>query len=137
MDNFQRWKAHVETIIRQRVVDNLDHQQKDVLKENVKQVETKISSLNVHVQDYRDQLEFANGFYKLYEEVELWLHQKTQQIKHINTTISEFKTGLKSNVKEIELVLSQIDENIDEQKNFNDTKIKKLSEIAVKIQGSN
>ena len=118
-------------------MDNLDHQQKDVLKENVKQVETKISSLNVHVQDYRDQLEFANGFYKLYEEVELWLHQKTQQIKHINTTISEFKTGLKSNVKEIELVLSQIDENIDEQKNFNDTKIKKLSEIAVKIQGSN
>ena len=90
----------------------------------------------MNIQDYRDLLVNMNVFYKLYEEVELWLHEKTQQIKHINTTISEFKTGFKNNVKEIELVLNQIDENIEENKKFSNSKIKKLSEISVKTQSN-
>jgi succinate dehydrogenase/fumarate reductase-like Fe-S protein len=115
---------------------NKDFQQRQIIEENIQQVEKKITSLQVIVQDYRDLLINANVFYKLYEEVELWLNEKTQQIKHINTTISEFKTGLKNNVKEIELVLNQIDENIEDNQKFNNSKIKKLSEISVKIQSN-
>jgi hypothetical protein len=91
--------------------------------------------LHVTVQDYRDLLGTSNEFYKLYEEVELWLHQKVQQIKHMNNVISEYKTGLKDNIKEVELSIHQIDQNIDENQSFNDTKVKKLSEIALLIQG--
>jgi succinate dehydrogenase/fumarate reductase-like Fe-S protein len=133
MDNFQRWKMHVESLMKQ---PNKDFQQRQIIEENIQQVEKKITSLQVIVQDYRDLLINANVFYKLYEEVELWLNEKTQQIKHINTTISEFKTGLKNNVKEIELVLNQIDENIEDNQKFNNSKIKKLSEISVKIQSN-
>ena len=67
--------------------------------------------------------------------MELWISEKSQQINQINITISEFKNGLKNNVKEIEFVLSQVDHNIDEFKRLSDSKIKKLSEIAVQIQG--
>ena len=133
MDNFQRWKMHVESLMKQ---PNKDFQQRQIIEENIQQVEKKITSLQVIVQDYRDFLINANVFYKLYEEVELWLNEKTQQIKHINTTISEFKTGLKNNVKEVELVLNQIDENIEDNQKFNNSKIKKLSEISVKIQSN-
>jgi hypothetical protein len=133
MDNFERWKMHVESLMKQ---PNKDFQQRQIIEENIQQVEKKITSLQVIVQDYRDLLINANVFYKLYEEVELWLNEKTQQIKHISTTISEFKTGLKNNVKEIELVLNQIDENIEDNQKFNNSKIKKLSEISVKIQSN-
>lgn len=99
------------------------------------QVEKKYSALHVTVQDYRDVLNKSKVFYKLYDDAELWVNQKTENIRHLNHERNDFKNGKKDSIVEIELILKQIDQNIDESNNFSETKVKKLSEIAAQIEG--
>jgi hypothetical protein len=106
-------------------------QQSDELKESFKEIDKKWSSLNASVKDYRDYLNKSGTFHKLNEEIELWTSQKTQIINHLEKSKNECKE-----IRESEFILTQIEQNIDEIKKFSETKIKSISELALKIYGS-
>jgi hypothetical protein len=80
----------------------------------------------------RDALANSNSFCKLYEEIELWIQQKTQVIEKLYTSSkSEFV-----DVREIEFLITQLNRNIDDIRQFNDTKIKHLTQLSVQVYGN-
>jgi uncharacterized coiled-coil DUF342 family protein len=117
----------VETAL-QKVYEDAESEQE--LRDSLSQVDKKWSSLHVWVKDYRDALTKRSTFAKLYEEVDYWIQQKNQIINRIVTTKNECKE-----LKEVEFVLSQINQNIDEVQQYNEGKVKHLSQLAVEING--
>lgn len=118
-----------------------DDAQKEQLGDLVDNIEKKWSSLHVTVNDYKDSLDRLGAYYKLFEEVELWLSQKSQLIKQLNTYKTELKYDIKNSdeinnsLKRVDLILTQVDDAIDECKHVEE-KAKQLSEIAVQITGT-
>lgn len=112
----------------QKVYEDAESEQE--LRDSLSQVDKKWSSLHVWVKDYRDALTKRSTFAKLYEEVDYWIQQKNQIINRIVTTKNECKE-----LKEVEIVLSQINQNIDEVQQYNEGKVKHLSQLAVEING--
>ncbi len=130
-ENIVRWKNVIDTILSKRRNDHEDALQQQELNDMLNQVDTKWSMLHSNVKDYRDALANSNSFCKLYEEVELWVHQKTQIIEKLYTSSkSEFV-----DIREIDFLITQINRNIDDIKQFNDTKIKHLTQLSVQVYG--
>lgn len=82
------------------------------------------------VKNYRDSLVKANEFHKLNEDLELWIQQKTEIINRMYITKTEFR-----DLKEIEFILTQINQNLEDLKQNYNNKVKHLSELAIKVYG--
>lgn len=127
MDNVNRWKSVVEVSIQKNASDfEMQHE----LKESLSQIEKKWSTLHVFVKDYRDMLNKKSAFCKLYDEVDCWLQKRTQVINKFSICKTECR-----DLKEVERILVQIDQNIDDMNYFSDTKIKHLTQVALEING--
>lgn len=131
-ENITKWRSTVEKIIQKRRVDHEDASQQQELGDYLNKVDKKWSTLHVCVKDYRDALANANAFCKLNEEVELYVYQKTQIIERLMISKNETK-----NLKEIEFILNQINQNIEELKKYNETKVTHLSQMANQVFGDN
>ena len=131
-ENIVRWKSVVDSIMQKRRVDHEDAKQQQELNDMISQIDTKWSSLHVCVKDFRDALANSNSFCKLYEEIELWTNQKTQIIEKLYVSIKSECVD----VRELEFLIAQINRNIDDIKQFNETKIKHLTQLSVQLYGS-
>lgn len=121
----------VDTIIQKRCSDHEDANQKQALEESLNEIEKKWSSLHVFLKDYRDKLVKTKTFSELSEQIDLWFHEKIQIITNITITKIQSTTEL----REIESILLDINKNIQEIKQFNETKVKSLSQLAVQLYG--
>jgi len=131
-ENIVRWKNVVDSVLSKRRNDHEDAVQQQELNDMLNQVDIKWSMLHSSVKDYRDALANSNSFCKLYEEIELWIQQKTQVIEKLYTSSkSEFV-----DVREIEFLITQLNRNIDDIRQFNDTKIKHLTQLSVQVYGN-
>ena len=131
-ENITRWKEIVEQIVQTRRHQGLSDYSQSELVNSIAEVDKMWSTLHVRVKDYRDLLVKANAFHKLYEEVELWTSQKSQLLSRLIVSQNECHQ-----VREVEFVLRQVEQNIDEVKQYNETKMKCLSKLAVQLYGEN
>ena len=111
-------------------INNLDGSQEKELNSSLNEVDDKWSTLNQSLKDYHNLLLQANEFYKLHEDLEIWTQQKTQVVNRLFV----IKTEL-NDLNQIEFVLNQINQNINEIKEYCDSKIKHLTSLAVDIYG--
>jgi hypothetical protein len=88
--------------------------------------------LHVCVKDYRDQLANTSTLHKISDDAENWLQQKADDIDKISNTI-EIDI---SDANKKSTLIKQIGQTLNEAKQFNDTKVKYLTQLAVKIFGN-
>ncbi len=88
--------------------------------------------MHVTVKDYREILSKLSSYFKLNEEVELWISQKIQIANRLVICKNECK-----DIKELEFIQSQTDLNINEINQYGETKVKYLTELGIKIYGNN
>lgn len=117
----------VETVLEKGVSDG-EH---ELLTESLSHIDKKWSVLHVCVKDYREALAKRNTFAKLYDEVEYWMQQKNQLLTRLFVTKAEVR-----DLKEIEFVLTQVNQNIDEVQHYSEGKVKHLTQLAVEINGN-
>lgn len=122
----------VDDVIQHRRSDLEDAHQQQELLNHLADVEKKWSSLHLHVKEYRDVLAKANAFHKLYEEIDIWTNHKTQVMESLIVKKTEC-----TELKEIELILHQVRQILEEVKQFSETKVKYLTQLAVQLYGEN
>jgi hypothetical protein len=131
-DNITRWKENIEIINQKYKIDGpeaIDNNRE--IQDHISQIDKKWSTLHVRVKDYRDQLANANKFCKLYEDADIWLQHKNQMLNKMRINKLECKQ-----VKEIEFLINQIDQNIEDAKKFDEEKIRHLNEVVIQINGN-
>lgn len=117
-------------MIENLTINNLDGSQEKELKFSLREVDDKWSCLNQSLKDYHNLLLRANEFYKMHEDLEIWTQQKSQVINRLLVNKTELY-----DLKQIEFVLEQINQNLNDIKEYHDTKIKYLTNLAVEIYG--
>jgi len=100
------------------------------LNENIKEIEKNWLNLQLSVKNYREFLSKLSTYSKLNEEIELWISQK---IQITNELIISNKECIEIN--ELEFINNKIDQNINEINQYCDTKVKYLTDLAIKIYG--
>lgn len=121
---------NADKIIEKRKIDHADPIQQKNLQDSLSFIDKKWSTLHSSVRDYRDSLSNTTKFYKLVEEVEIWTEHKTETINRLVTKKKECK-----DLKEAEMIDNQIEENLNDAKKFNETKVNGLNQLANKLYG--
>jgi hypothetical protein len=121
---------NVDKVIEKRSLDNADPVQLKSLQDALSFVDKKWSGLHASVTDYRDSLATTTQFYKLVEEVETWTEHKTEIIQRLVASKNECRDAAQA-----EAIDRQVDEQLVNARQFNDTKVKQLSQLASRLYG--
>ena len=130
-ENILKWRHNLELLAQK------PNQDKNKIQESINNIDKKWSSLTVFVNDYRDHLNKAVEFQKLFDEVDLWATQKVEHLKQLDVrreTLSINPTI--QSLTEIHSIVRQIDDYIEEYNRVNKEKVKYLTELSIQIYGS-
>ena len=130
-ENISKWRSNLELLAQK------PNQDQNKIQESINNIDNKWSSLTVFVNGYKDHLNKAVEFHKLYDEVDLWATQKVEHIKQLDTrrkTLSINPTI--ESLTEIHSIVRQIDEYIEEYNQVNKQKVKYLPELSIQVYGS-
>jgi CHASE3 domain sensor protein len=122
---------NAEKILQKSRSEPADVIQQQELADGINQIDKKWSTLHVCVKDYRDQLANTSTLHKISDDAETWLQQKTEEVDNTNNKI---QIDISDANKKSTLV-NQINQHLNEAKQFNDTKIKYLTQLAIKVYG--
>jgi hypothetical protein len=110
------------------------HPQFASLNKEAEKIEKKWTTLTSKVNDYKQLLDELIAFYKQLDDFKYWIDRKYELVERFKKTRDFYSSGKSEDMREIDFALTEIKNSFDENNDAKE-KLKKLSQIAVQING--
>jgi hypothetical protein len=131
-ENISNWQTIINTLINKWSLEKVDEAQIHRLNSSLAEIEQKWKALNSLLNQFKEVYAKVAKIRVLYDEIEARTNEK---IHHLNRLLIR-KSELKDEMLEIDHFLNELNQLRDDVVQFNETKVKHLTELTVNIDKS-